>query len=340
MSLKSVSGGWRGLSMSKESAYGTPATVNTSLNFAGDFLDAKPEKVWDDRDEFTGELTATRVGVLTSKTDGKHSQNAMPHNLAIFFAWALGACATTDPGDTLQNTVRKHKINMSKDMVEPPTRTVRELVGGICKEYPGIACSEVNISAAREEFAKVEAVLIGMGKEDVITPVPSRPAQVVEEYLRYRDITLKKGGTYDGSVVTGGVDISARVENFKLSVKNGAKQGYLFGSDTPCAGRVTRARLLEIALDMKVEFEDDAEKNSLLAGDTFIVEIPMIGELIGLSTTNRYAARIVLPKVAYNKVARTHDDGTLKLDLGFAVLADPTHGPLDIHIVNEQTAYL
>lgn len=340
MSLKTVTGGWRGFSLAKESAFGTPATVNTSLNFSGDFLDAAPDKVWDDKDEYTGELAPTRIEVLTQKTEGKHGQNLMPHNAALFLAWLLGNCATTDPADALQATVRKHLIGTDKDVIELVTRTLREYDGVSYLEYPGMVCSEVNISGAREEHAKIEATLLGMGKESVVTPSPTRPAVVSESYLNFGDITIKKGGTYNGTTVSGGTDISAKIRDIKLGIKNGAKIHYFFGDSTKYAGRAIRGRMLDIGLDLKLEMEDRSEKASLLAGETFVMEIPMVGALIGLSTTNRFEMRAVLPKVGFNKVKRGHDDGLLIVDAGYRVLADPTYGPVRFHITNEQTAYL
>lgn len=340
MSLKTSSGGWRGISSTKEATFGTPVTVDTSLNFSGEFVDAAPEKVWDDKDENTGELAPTRIQVLTNKSDGKHTQNLMSHNAGIFLAWLFGNCVTTDPSDPLQSSVRKHKIVTDKDVIELVSRTMREWDGVNVMEYAGMICTEVSIEAAREDHAKLSATLAGMGKELVITPASSRPAQVLEDYLCYGDITLKKGGTYNGTTVTGGTDISARVLNFKLDMKNAGKLRYLFGDATKNAGGAIRGRMLDISLEMKMEFQDRTEKQSLLDGTTFVMEIPMVGKLIGLSTTNAYTVRCVLPKVGFNKVKRSSDDGLLILDAGFRVLADATYGPIHFHLINEQTAYL
>lgn len=340
MALKTVSGGWRGFSSAKEASFGTAQTVDTSLNFSGDFMDARPEKVWDDKDEFTGELAPTRVQVLTQLTEGKHTQNLMPHNAALFWAWLLGKVVTVNPNDANQATVRKHTVTMDKDVVDLVTRTLREYDGAHYMEYPGCICTELSLSAAVEEHAKLEAVLRGMGKETEVSPTPSRPAQVLEDYLCFGDINIKTGGSFDGSAVTGGTSISARVQNFKLGVKNGGKLRFHFGDPTKFAGSAIRGRMLDFDLAMKMDFKDRSEKQALLAGTTFIVEIPMIGALIGSSLTNHFAVNVILPKVAYNKVVRGQDDGLLNLDLGFRVLADPTYGPIVVQITNEQTAYL
>lgn len=340
MALKTVSGGWRGFSSAKESSFGVAQTVDTSLNFSGDFMDARPEKVWNDKDEFTGDLAPTQTQVLTQITEGKHSQNLMPHNAALFFAWLLGKVVTVDPNDANQATVRKHTITMDKDVVDLATRTMREYDGAHYMEYPGCICPELSISAAVEEHAKLEAVLRGMGKETEVSPSPSRPAQVLEDYVCFGDISIKTGGSFDGTAVTGGTSISTRLQNFKLSVKNGGKLRFHFGDQTKYAGDAIRGRMLDFDLAMKMDFSDRSEKQALMAGDTFIVEIPMVGALIGSSIVNHYTVNIILPKVGYNKVVRGQDDGLLNLDLGFQVLADPTYGPLVVQIINEKTAYL
>lgn len=340
MGLTSISGGWRGFSLVKETALGTPQTVDASMNFSGEPMEAEPAKTWTDQDEFTGELAATRQQHITHKLEGKHAQNLMPHNAAIFLAWLTGKITTTDPGDPNQASVRKHLIATDKTAILLPTRTVREYDGANCLEFPGVACAEVTLQGAREDFIKVEASMLGMGKETVITPVPSRPAQASESYLLYGDCNLKLGGTYDGDVVTGGTAISARVRDFKATFKNSAKMDYLFGDATGYGGRVIRGRMLPVDLEMSLEFEDRTEKTKLLSCETFILEIPIVGALIGSSLTNKFTVRLVFPKVCYNKAKRGVDDGLLILNAGFNVLADATYGPYHIHIINEQTQYL
>lgn len=339
MSLKSLSGGWRAFSKAKETAFGVAQTVDKSFNSSGDPMEAGPSKIWTDKDEMNGELAITRQQLLTKVFNGKHAQNLTPDIAALCLAWFFGNCTTTNPADPLQATVRKHKIVTDKSVVELMTRTLREYDGSHCLEYPGVVIPEITLTGKREEWVTLEAAFLGMGKETVITPVPTRPALVAEAYLRYGDCSIKKGGTYDGDVVSGGTDISARVQDFKLSFKNGAKLHYLFGDNTGCAGRSVRARMLDIGLEMKLDFEDRAEKDELMAGTEFILELPLVGALIGDSTTHYFTVRLVFPKVAFNKVSRGHDDGLLTLAAGFAVMAHATHGPVHAHIVNEQTQY-
>ena len=198
MALIPITGGWRGFSSAKEAAYGTPQTVDTSLNFYGDFLDAVPDKMWDDKDEYTGELAPTQTQVITSKTEGKHGQNLTPHAAALFLSWLLGTSDTDPITDALQAGIKVHKINMTKTDIEMVTRTVNEYDGSGKTQYPGVFCTDVTISGAREEFLKIEATLAGMGKETVLDVGTTRPALVVIRALGLH--LLKLGfGFADGS---------------------------------------------------------------------------------------------------------------------------------------------
>lgn len=337
MALTSVSGAWRGFSLAKEAAFGTAQTVDTSLPFSGEPMDTVPGKVWNNNDEFTGELAPTAIQTLTWKMEAKHAQLAQPHNLALFLAWLMGSHtpSTADAGPPI---TYKHKIVMDKTAIELPTRTVREWDGYKGLEYPGVVCSQVDISAEREDFVKLEATLLGSGEETVITPDPTRPSQVSESYLTYGDTDIKTGGTYNGTVISGGTSIATRVRNFKLSLKNGAKLDYLFNDNTGYAGRAIRQRLLGAELEMSLEFNDRTEKAALLAGTTFALEIPIVGGVH--HDTFHYEARFIFPKVAYNATKKGVDDGLLLLNAGFQVMADATYGPLDIWIQNGQADYL
>lgn len=341
MALVTTSDAWRGYSLAKESAFGTAATVDTSMNFSGDFMSADPEKVWDDKDENTGELAPTRVQVLTMKTSGKHSSNLTPHSAALGFSWLFGNCTTSNPAVQDHAASRVHKIVTDKDEIEMATRTVTECAGGVVTDYAGCSLADVTVSAAREDFAKIEWTILGMGKEATSSlHAIDRPATVAEDYLTYGDVHIMRGGTYNGTVVSGGTDISARVRDVKVGASYGTKQHYLFGDATRCAGRAIRARMPEFTLEMSLEFEDGAEKAALLAGTTYVVEIPMIGGALSAASGDDYTVRFVFPKVAYNKASRAVDDGLLLLNAGFRVLADATYGPMHVHVRNEQASYL
>ncbi len=340
---KTISGGWRGFSMAKETAVGTPQTVDTSLNFAGDPMEARPSKIWDNRDENTGEVAPTQHGILTMKTEGKHNQNLMPHNAALFLALLTGTITTTNPNDPNQATVRKHVVATDKSLISLPTRTVREYDGAFCREMAGLACSEVSLSAAVEEFAKIEASLLGVGRETVIDPVPARPAQILEDYLKFGDCVIRVGGTYNGDTVSGGAAISSRVLNWKAVLKNAAALVYEFGlgDDAKYAARVERGnQMMESAVELKLELDTRAEKDQLLACEYFVLEIPLVGQLIGASLTNKFTVRFVAPKVAYNKADLGVDNGKLIINGSLNLFADPTYGPYRIHIINEQPLYL
>ncbi len=337
MSLKSVSAAWRAFTLAKETAFGTPGTPNTSLVFGGKPFAIVPGKVWTNGDEFTGDVAPTRARVLTWKMDAKQSGLASPHNLALFLSWLLNSCVSSEvsAGPPL---VQKHKISMNKGLIECPTRTLWEYNGARYLEYPGVGCSQVSLSCDREDFLKIEATMIGMGKSTVVTPDPTRPAQVLEDYLSYGDADIKRGGTYNGTAVSGGTSIAPRVKNFKIDLGNGLKSAYLFNDNTGFSGRAIRARMLDAKVSMTLEYEDETEMDALKAGTPFVLEIPVVGALI--DATHHFEGRFIFPRVSYAKVEQDVDDGVLIANVDFNVMADPTYGALDVWIQNSQPSYL
>ncbi len=327
---------WRAFSLAVEAAFGTPQTVDTSLPWTGDLMDSVPDKQWDNKDEFTGELAPTARQALTWKLAWKHAQLAQPHNLALFLAMVLGK-HTPSQVQAGPPAIYKHKFNMDKTVVTLPSRTAREYVGGICLEYPGLICNDLSVSGEPNDFVKLEAAGFSMGKEIVITPAPSRPSQVSEAYLQFGDVDIRKGGAYNGTAVSGGTSVKARVRSFKIGIKNGSKERYYFGV-SQYSGDPVRGRMPDLSLALKLDFADGSEKASFLAGDTFVMEIPIVGGIIDAAIA--YEARFIYPKVAYNKAAKGHDDGLLTLDSEFLVMADATYGPLDVFVQNCQADYL
>ena len=337
MTLVSISPGWRAFSQLCEATFGTAQARASSLAWSGEPVDTEPGKVWTNKDEYNGELAPTQQQTLTWKFETKHSQLMQPHNAALFLSMLLGSCtdASLSAGPP---AAYSHKILMDATDLEPPTRTMEEYDGANALIYPGVACSKVDISCEREDFAKIEATLIGMGKETDNTPVPTRPAVIAENYLTYGDGDIKLGVTYAGTnPPSSGTSIASRVRSFKVGISNGAKMVYLFNDATGYAGRVVRARQPQFDVELDLEFADRTEKAALLASTETSLYIPLIGATI--TGAHKFQVSLIFPRVTYNKPKKGVDDGVLLLNAGFTVMSDLTYGPCVIWINNSQAAY-
>ena len=334
MALISSTGGYRAFSMTKEATLGVPATVNTSVNYKGDLWDVVPKTLWTNKDENTGEIAPTTQQIMTYTMTAKHDQMLTSHIASLLFSWFLGNC-TSSAGN---GTAFKHKMVADKTMISQVTRTCEEYDGYQRYQYPGVACTGISIGGKREDWITISGDFLGMGQETGIL-IGTRPTQNFEPFLKYGDCTLKRGGTYDGTTVTGGTDVSARLHEFKLDVKWGTKAIYNFGDNTGFAGAFIRGRMLDASLSAKFDFADASEKNAMIDGTKYVLEIPIIGGAIA-GSTDLYTVRLVLPCVTYKKAGKKSDDGLLTLDAEFEVMADATHGPFHVHTINLATTYL
>jgi hypothetical protein len=331
---KSIIGGWRGFSLLKQADIATVQPVNTLLQFEGDPMEPETETYYVNDDEITGELLPTTKRMLTKKFAGKHKSKAFPHVVGLFASMAMGKDTVTQVGST---TAYKHKLEIDKDVVELPYRTMIENDGAGQFLFPGVSCPGFTISGKRGGFVEFEADLIGRGGEQ--TDSTAKPARVNETYMAYGDVTFTKGGVYNGTDVTGGTDISAQLAEFKLSFRNNAKGVYLMGDASGLVGQVRRGQKYEVEFEAEIELEDQSHRNDFLAGTEFVVAIPIVGGIA--NGTARYTVQIILPRVFYREAKKGVNDGILKIAAKFGVLSDPTYGGLIINVINlQQTSYL
>jgi hypothetical protein len=331
---KSIIGGWRGFSLLRQAAIATAQPVNTRLNFEGEPMEPETETHFINDNEVTGELLPTKHRLLTMKLAGKHKTKAFPHLVALFASMAMGKDTATGIGAT---TAYRHKLELDKSIVELPYRTMIENDGDSQRRYPGVACVGFGLSGSRGGFVEFEADLVGRGSEEA--DVTAKPTHVDESYLAYGDVTLTKGGVYDGTDVTGGTSLSAALKSFKFEFKNGGKGVYLMGDATKMVGQIRRGAKYEIGFEAELELEDQAHRTDLLAGTEFLLHLPIVGGVA--DGAEKFTVEIILPRVIYREAKKGVDDGILKLAAKFGVLADPTYGGLVLNVINlQQASYL
>jgi hypothetical protein len=331
---KSIIGGWRGLSLTKQADINTAAPVDTLLQFSGDPMEPEPETFYVNDTEVTGELLPTDHRLLTKKLSAKQSSKAFPHLVGIFASMAMGKDTPTKLGTT---TAYKHAIEIDKNVVELPYRSLIENDGFAQFLYKGVACVGFTLSGQRGQFVEFEADLVGSAAEEAdATPKPER---VAESYLAYGDVTLTKGGAYDGTAVTGGTSLAAQLISFKFEFKNNGKGVYLMGDPSGQVGQIRRGQKYEVNFEGEIELEDQTHRNDLLAGNEFVLDVPIVGGVA--NGVAHYGIEIIMPRVVYSAAKKGVNDGILKVGAKFAVLADAVRGTPVLLVTNlQQASYL
>ena len=331
MSIQSFTGAWRALSCLTQVAIGTAQPVTDLLTFAGaELMEPDPETFYENTDEITGNLVPTKHQLLNMKFAGKHKAKATPTSVALFASMAMGLDTQTLIGAT---TAYSHLIQINKSIVEVPYRTLVENDGTSQFGYTGVGCTGFTISGQRGQFVEFEADLIGRASEAV--DATAQPTANAESYLAYGNCDFLQGGAYDGTVVTGAASIAAQLVNFKLSYKNGAKGVYNVGDATGNVGSIRRGLMATIELDAEIELVDRTQRAALLAGTEYVMHIPIVGGVA--DGTAHYGIDSVLPRVAYKAAKKAAKDGVLSVAGKYAVLADATHGAIDIRVTNLYT---
>lgn len=346
MTTKRITTGWRGLSIAKETAIGTPATVDTAFNFEGPPVDIEINEAQTDENEITGLNEPGVHEILNWKLDGSHTQRATPHNLAYFLAAVMGKVTTQTPDVGNDPTVRRHWIERDLANVQPPTVTLVEFDGIAQKRFPGVFVKTVKVNGERNDFLKLEAQLGGMGKEE--SSAIAKPTVVAESYLRYGDIEFTRGGSLSGSVAGGDLTVGgsptsfkADLRSFSWTIDNQAIPVYEMGDNTGYVSRVERGDRFTHELSAVFEMQDDTHKTGLVNGTQYVLNIPVIGGVIpGGSGAFNFSGNLIFPKVVYREAKKSRDGQEVIVNAEFQVLEDSTYGSAIVKIINEQVGYL
>ena len=204
MATQRIVQGWRAFSATEESTFGTPETISATigrLNFEGSPTDVRPRELIDNSEEITGSNEMTSLNVLTRGVETTHVQRAIPHNISLFFAMCLGKVTTDQDTNGAAAGMYRHYIERLLTTLVAKAVTMWEYDGLAQKVYHAVCCKSVQISGERSWFCKLEAELLGRGSETVTSE--SKPAQADENYLRYGDVSIYRGGALTGTVAAG-----------------------------------------------------------------------------------------------------------------------------------------
>jgi hypothetical protein len=204
MATQRIVQGWRAFSVTEEGTPGTPEAISATigrLNFEGEPTEAKPLESFNNADEITGSNEMTSLEVLTQTVELTHSQRAIPHNLSLFFAMCMGKVTTDQDTNGAAAGMYRHYIERDLTTIVLKPVTMWEFDGLAQKVFHQVACKSVSLTGERSGFCRVDAELIGRGSET--TTSESKPAQASENYLRYGDVTMYRGGGFTGTVACG-----------------------------------------------------------------------------------------------------------------------------------------
>lgn len=346
MALKSIRQGWRAFSATAEAAYGTAeSTIDELLHFEGQPASVKAAGIHTNEEEINGLVGVTERDVLTKALEFTHEQRAMPMNIALFGALCLGKVTTDQPDAGGEPNAYRHYLERDLTTLEMKSVTMIENDGVQQKEYPGVVCKTLAIIGERGGFVKINAGLMGDGAES--NDATSKPTQEAESYLRFGDVTIKRGGTMSGSVAGGnlsagsGTDISAKVREFNFLIDNQGEAEYHFGNSDKAVDAMRYGKRWLYELSMTVEMEDTTYHDAMLASTEYVIDIPIVGGVIaGGAGAENYKAIIYLPKVQFDVEKISDDKGIVLANLTATILEDATYGDCIIEIRNAKSAYL
>jgi len=323
---------WRAFSALAQVDRDTAQTANVLVDFAGD--PAKPEiERSTNAERNTGTAFPTRHRELKRMMSFSHEEPATPSVVALCASQVLGYDAASAIGGT---GVTRHRTtpNVARKLI--PLRTMVENDGLAQWLFKGVACTGFKLSGERGGNVELSADFLASGLKE--TNAASKPALSAESWLTYCDVNAVKGGTFNGTTVSGGTSYSATLASFSVDVRANGQGRHHFGDMTKAFGSIIAGRF-SAAIEMDLEIEDQAHRDDLESGAEFSLHIPMVG---GIAAGGEpYAVHVIAPRCVYGTLPQSFQDGQLQEKAGFIVLDDGTYDGLviDIHNLNA-TSYL
>lgn len=250
-----------------QSAWGTPVTPDTLINMTGETIKVTVNK--GDESNLLAKKTRDQADVLSMKVEGGISAILRPE----FSDWLFEAVM----GGKTENVYTLVAPN-----TELPLSTIVLSRGGIVKTYPDVTVKSIKISAAAQDYVKVDIDFIGV-KELSASDEDAKTIQNLSFTLpsyRCTQATLKyaAGGTAKASVTQ-----SICVESCDITVDNGIEEApatYCSGlfSGRPVMGRRT------VSVDFSIPYSDAIDifrKTYYMDGSS-----PTVALLLKFTTSN------------------------------------------------------
>jgi len=222
-----------------QSAWGTPVTPDTLINMTGETIKVTVNK--GDEGNLLAKKTRNQADVMSIKVEGGFSTILRPE----FADWVFESAMGLKTGNV---------YTLASPNTELPANTVVLSRGGIVKTYPDVTIKSIKISAAAQDYVKVEVDIIGV-KELAEGDEGAKTVQALSFVLpsyRCTQATLKYavGGTSKAAVSQ-----TICVESCDITIDNGIEEApatYCSGlfSGRPVMGRRT------VSVDFSIPYSD------------------------------------------------------------------------------------
>ena len=217
-----------------QSAWGTPVVPDTLLNMSGETIKTTVEKGDEGK-------TRNQADVMSVKVDGGISLILRPE----FIDWLLEAGL----GSKNDNV-----YTLAAPNTELPVSTVLLSRGGIVKTYPDVTIKSIKISAAAQDYVKVDIDIAGV-KELNAGETGAQTAQTLSFTLpsyRCTQATLKyaTGGTAKASISQ-----TICVKECNISIDNGVEEAPATYCSGLFAGRPVPG-LRSVGVDFSIPYSD------------------------------------------------------------------------------------
>jgi hypothetical protein len=162
------------------------------------------------------------------------------------------------------------------------------------------------------------------------------PSRVVETPLRVAQMTLKMGGSWNGTTFLGGRSLSAEISSVEWNFNNGLEIEFVPGAGDAYAARCFRPARTQ-ALKLNREFRENILQQHIADNDTFGFYILAEGAIY--DSPHKYQVELIFPKVAVLTSPLAVDGKRLAEAGDLAVLQHDTYGSVIAKVKNLQSAY-
>ena len=193
--------------------------------------------------------------------------------------------------------------------------------------------AEITITAPGVGTDNVDFKILYAKTED---PWMTFPARVSETPLRVSELKFVIGGTYDGTAIQGGRDISSEVNSIEHRLQNNGKCEFAPGADAAYASEYFReGRDQTLVLDR--QFRDFILRKYMNDNEYFAASV--LAEGREYDTGHKYGVEIIFPRLGVLKAPVTANGKRLAEKGDMAVLEDGTYGSVIVKVKNMAAAY-
>ncbi len=225
-----------------QSEWGTPVVPDTLINMTSESIKTDAEK--GDEGNLLASKTANQRDVMSIKVEGSISTVLRPE----FVDWILECALGTKTGNV---------YTLAEPNTDLPVSTVVLSRGGIVKTYPDVTIRAIKISAAAQDYVKVDIDLIGVRE----LSSGDTGAQTVQSIsLTLPSYRCTQATLYYGAGGTAKASMSQRlcVESCDISIDNGIEEA----PATYCSGLYSGRPVMGLRVvtaDFTIPYSDDMD---------------------------------------------------------------------------------